>query len=199
MDLAIGLSRLGHVIAEDRQQEALAIYERALGLFRTLTGKDPNNVVAAVNMGSTLEMKGERQEGAGDLAGAERTMTEARATCGRVLERKPGESSAERVLMRALGAEVRILIKLGRRGEAEARAKEAVALAESSSAGRSEFNTKMLKARAYAVMAAAQSAEACRWNRESLKWWQAVEKDTAFNAVYERERDRVRSLASACG
>ncbi len=199
MDLAIGLSRLGHVIPAGQPQDALSIYERALGLFRTLTAKDPNNATATVNMASTLEMMGERMAEAGDLAGAGRMLRDARATCRQILDGKPGEAATEKVLIRVLAAEVSVLVRMGRQDEAQARGREALDLAASGGSGKNASYNGLMKARAFAIMAAAsRTRDACRWSKESLTWWQSIENDPTFNIVYQRERDRTRQIAAAC-
>ncbi len=199
-DHAIALNRLGNVIAPENSQEALSIYRQALELFRATAASDPNNFHVAMNMAHLFQMMGVRKMEAGDLPGAAENLREARQLCRHILGRKSGESATERVFINGLAAEVNLLVRMERRAEALARAHEALAFAERKEQGRTAFQSAMLKARAHAAMAAAsRGAEACRWSRTSLRWWDSVRQDKAFHVLYERERKQVEQAASRCG
>lgn len=198
LDLAIALSRLGHVIDTANHHEALDIYARSITLFRSLETQDPNNATLAVNLASTLAMQAERLDAAGDPNSAASSLHAAAATCLRVLDRKPGEAAAERVLIRILEAETNRLLRLNRPAEAAARARQALDLANAP-VPRSPFNSSLMKARAFAIMAAiSRPPDSCRWSRDALAAWQSIEKNPGFNVVYRRSLDSARAALSAC-
>ncbi len=198
-DHAIALTRLASVIAPEKSQEALSIYRQALELFRAVAAADPNNVNVAMNTAHLFLMMGERKIEAGDWPGASESLREAHQLCRQILDRKPGESSTERVFIWVLAAEVRLLVRIGRRGEAVARARQALAFAEREGQGRTAFQSGMLRARAYATMALASSGPAaCHWYRTSLQWWEKLRQDKAYHVGYERERRQAAQAASKC-
>lgn len=197
-DHAIALTRLGSAMAPEESQEALAVYGQALELLRPVAAADPNNINVAMNLAHSFLMMGERKVQAGDLPGAYETLRESRQRCQQILGRKPGQSDTERIFIRALAAEVNLLVRVGRRREALGRAREAVAFAEAQP-GRTAFQSGMLRARAYATMAAASSgAAACHWYRTSLERWEEVRLDKAYHVVYERERRQAAEAVSQC-
>lgn len=198
LDLAIALSRLGHVIDPANHPEALDIYSRAIALFRSLETQDPNNATLAANLASTLEMQAERFDSAGDPNSAASSFRDAAAVCRGVLDRKPGEATAERVLIRILEAETTRLLRLNRPAEAAARARQALDLANAR-VSRSPFNSSLMKARASAIMASvSRPPDTCRWRRDSLTAWQSIENNPGFNVVYRRALDSARTAAAAC-
>jgi eukaryotic-like serine/threonine-protein kinase len=198
-DYAIALTRLGQVIPPERAPEALSLYRHASELFQTILDADPENLNVAMNMAVMFELMGERRSETGDQLGALQSIREAHRLCQRIFSQKSGETGAERVFMAALAREVDLLVRNGRRGEAQAVSREAMALAERQVKGRTPFASGLLNARAYAIQASAGSGEqACRSYQSSLQSWNAVRNDKAYTVFHDRERKQAEAAASKC-
>ena len=198
-DHAIALTRLAQVIAPERNAEALGRFGEALAIMQPLHAADPRNLNVALNLALLYSQMGERKLESRDLAGALADLRQCDGICRRSLADAPGEPSLERIFMRSLGVQVDLLAETGRRAEARALAKQALALAGQGSGERSGFLSGVLKARANAIAAkAATGAEACQWYRSSVQHWETVRNDKSFSTLYERERKRATDAAAAC-
>lgn len=199
LDLAIALTRLGNVIAADRNREALETYARGLALFERLAASDTGNAMTLSNMAYLLRMAATRRVDSGDSAGALEYLRRAQSVNRSVLANKPTEPVHMRLLYAAMEDEALILKRMGRVAEARAIAARLLAEANRDVPGRDQFNLTIVKARGNRLMAAvARETESCRFHRESLRLFDSLKGNRGFTSALEGERNAVERSAAKC-
>lgn len=199
VDLAIALTRLGNVIAPGRNAEALEIYRRGLAIFEDLSVQDPANAMTLSNMSYLLRMAAKRREEAGEPAGALDYLRRAQKLNRAVLARKPTEPVHMRLLYVAMEDEALILKRMGNAAQSRTVARQLWAEAHREIPGRDQFNLAIVRARASRLLAQVSAPEeACGHYRESLQYFDTVQRNKGFTSVLENERTAVEQTAANC-